>query len=156
MNAIFERELNKLCSGEKILDGEYAFKAIQLLKELYLRMFSETEFFPDFINSEMDHLSEWSGKEVNGDYKNSLATALCLQIHSGSKKNALLGLYFKTTTDQAIKAAKSKINKEAPLIDQFKLLCIIQVMQSLQVASNKELKSIDCLSKSVSKTFSPT
>jgi hypothetical protein len=81
------QELEKIQKSTTTLDKEgkanaakFIFLALETLKEFHLRIFSETQFVPDFINAKLDQLSEWK-HELNNNYKISLAQAMIGLIH---------------------------------------------------------------------------
>jgi hypothetical protein len=153
LNAVFESALKRFSSQENLSESKFAFKTLLFLKEIYLRMFSETEFLPDFINSEMDKASEWEGKKYHSDYRSALAMGLSIQIKENCKAVKCLNSYFKTSSQAALKLAGGKAEKTSSLFEQFKLYCLLQVMQSLLTAPLRDTKAIDKLSEKVLKAF---
>lgn len=74
LDTAFENELEKIKQEVKNNTAEFIYCAIDFLKEYHFRVFSETELLPDFINSEVDQLSEWSSS--TDSYKKNIALNL--------------------------------------------------------------------------------
>lgn len=85
----FKLELEKILVDVKQVPSKFILSALDLLKRYHFRVFSETELVPDFINSVLDKLSEWSTNK--GDYKQSIASNLSVLIKEHeSAENRLL------------------------------------------------------------------
>lgn len=64
--------------------SEFIYMSLETVRRFYLRLFSETEMMPDFVNIHFDGASEWRFS-VEAHYKNALANSL---INLVAKKSA--------------------------------------------------------------------
>lgn len=79
LDSALMKELEEIKHDVEGNPGLFIFHALDLLKQYHLRVFSETELVPDFINTLLDGLSEWTFTDDN--YKRNIANIVreCIQ-----------------------------------------------------------------------------
>lgn len=117
---------------------ELAYYGLDVLKYFYLKVFSETEFLPDFINQEFDHISEWALKGQNLDYKKELSYKMAELLQRNGKISkedvvASLDRYLRETLAAAQKSLTSVVDSEnlSRLSKLVRMICLIQLRQSV-------------------------
>jgi len=130
----FLQQLDKIQAAAPDNPAKFIYTAIDLLKHYHLRVFSETELVPDFINTELDQLSEWKGSKDT--YKKSLATGVVklLEKNEISKEDVALALqpFFKETD--------AKINRQVKAWESDKsIFNLVQQIGALHVQQARTL-----------------
>lgn len=134
---VFKNEFvnSSYTSGEQFL-----YESLQAVAKFYLRLFSETELMPDFINKKLDGLSEFKTNDVH--YKKQLAALLKEMIDkkrllSKQETSALLKPYFKETASQIEKAKnqpeyKNKRGEDYTSSVLFKSACLHRIEEAIR------------------------
>jgi|GEM_PF-3249302 len=131
----FDKILNAFDSKEKFL-----FMSLDLMRKFYIRLFSETELFPDLINKYADGASEWRGKGTKGEtYKKSLSgilRSLVMNKKEYKKAETLNALkpYLERTASELDRLNKKLETNSANSL--FKKICFFQVEESMRIAMN--------------------
>ncbi len=146
-NNAFLAGLNCCLKESDFSPHQKAYCCLLYIRNLYLRVFSEVEFFPDFINQEMDGISEWEAGKEQENYQVNLGYALTLHIHQKKSRGARLGDYFEVSEARAIAKALEISSKPQTSEERFKMLCVLQVLQSLQTPSRPSSKQMELLLK---------
>ncbi len=152
LDEAFINELNKIKQEVGSDKAKFIYCALDVLKHYHLRVFSETELFPDVINTYSDHFSEWSialGKNLEpNSYKKNLALELSKLLEQDTVTKAMvaqcLSEYYKQTLNKIRKQEEYiKFNDDCTIIELFKKITAFQVEQSVflaQVTTDIEVK----------------
>lgn len=135
MEELFKNQFEDLLL-KNLSPQEFLFESLDLVKKFFLKLFSETELLPDFMNHLADHASEWLDKSDN--YKTCLAKSLEDLVAKGERINEIqvvnqLEPYLKRT----LKEVHTQISKEKGDTSSsiFKLISFQTVEESLRIAT---------------------
>lgn len=131
-------------------DAEIVFHALGFLSEYYLRVFSETENFPQFIN-ELDQVSEWISSNVNDKeqstvYKKELSKVLVELLQAREKVSystcaQALDNYFSLSQLEA-ENRLANLDWSNPRLASIQTICLYQIQQAMLVKHTKSLTTI--------------
>jgi len=141
LEELFLQEFEKSSNTHKNSD-DFIFNAFKLVKFFYIRLFSETELLPDFVNQELDAISEFKDEVRDKAYKKTLATSLQEMISTGSLLSKTdvakyLKPYFEKTAEQLLLArdryrpSRGNLFSVANLL---KMTCLYQIEEAMRVA----------------------
>lgn len=124
--------------------NEFIFQTLEIVHYFFLKLFSETEYLPDFIN-EIDNTCEWNRSKDY--YQKTLATALKKLLEKQNectKDNVIeeLAHYFTETQKEVVEFYKKFQKEENSGVRQMKMIGLYQVEEALRTAlhthSNKD------------------
>lgn len=110
LDNLFKKELKQIKDAVLNDVNKFVYSALLLLKSYYLMSFSETELVPDFINSQLDTLSEWADSATNY-YSKTLALAIVELLKKDVITKKDVALVLKPYSEGALKRIKTKMDE---------------------------------------------
>lgn len=120
--------------------SEFIYMSLETVRRFYLRLFSETELLPDFINIDLDSISEWREPGSEQTYKRSLALALRSLVGTKSActhadvVDALVPYFTATQKKVALLHKNWTAEKDKSSKALIKLIGLYQVEEALRTA----------------------
>lgn len=157
IEALFQKEFSELAKNS-VDEAEFLYKSLELVRKFYLRLFSETELLPDFVNKKFDGIAEWkfakktetdmdASKEILEEFEPTYKHQLTKSVQKLMKLNRYvkktdtvecLKPYFKATAGEVVKAHKEFIpNRKNPNFTTASLLnmvCLYQIEEGMRIA----------------------
>lgn len=120
--------------------GQFIYTSLNLTRKFFLRLFSETEMIPDFVNTELDALSEWRMDNNRRTYKSDLANALKALLNKGkpcTEKDVVIALkdFFGEVMNRIHVKSKewAQAQDKGPALPELlRLVCVYQVEETMR------------------------